>query len=256
MYHYVSVKDDVLVEDKILGLAIAHPEYGQDKIYDRLRNEGFKWNYKRVRRVYLKLNLNKRIKSRKRIPMRVKEPLICPEEANEVWSMDFMHDSLYNGRKFRVLNLIDDFNRESLAIEARLSIGGKVLTQILEQVTREKGIPKTISTDNGPEFTSGTLQNWCKEKSIELRYIQPGKPTQNGYVERFNRTYRQGVLNAYLFESLSQVRILSEEWMHEYNHNRPHEALGGKAPIPYKLSVLPEGGASSPFRKVNQELVE
>lgn len=236
MYYYRSSKDDTLVEDKIVELAMKHPVEGQDKIYARIRNEGIAWNKKRIRRVYLKLRLNKRMKKRRRVPARVKEPLFIPDKHNEVWSMDFMHDSLQNGRKFRVLNIMDDYNREALAIEAHLSIGSKLVIQTLEEVTREKGMPRVIRVDNGPEFIASTLSDWCRERKITLQFIQPGKPTQNGYIERFNRTYRQNVLDAYLFENLHQVRILSEEWMNEYNHTRPHEALKGKSPIQYRLT--------------------
>ena len=246
VYHYLPTKDDSVVEDKILDLARTQPTEGQDKIYDRIRNEGLGWNYKRVRRVYLKLRLNKRVKTRKRVPERVKEPLLRPEIPNETWSMDFMHDALHNGRKFRVLNILDDYNREALAIEAHLSIGSKMVTEVLDRVVEEKGKPKTIRVDNGPEFIASVLGDWCREREINLKFIQPGKPTQNGYIERFNRTYRQSVLDAYLFENLEQVRILSEDWMNDYNHTRPHESLGGKSPVQYRLtdSIFPLSGGT------------
>jgi len=236
LYYYLPCKDDTLVEDKIMELAMKHPVEGQDKIYWRIRSEGITWNKKRIRRVYLKLRLNKRMRKRKRIPARVKEPLYIPQQAGEIWSMDFMHDSLISGRKFRVLNVIDDYNREAMAIEAHLSIGSKLVTQILENIVHEKGLPKAIRVDNGPEFIASTLSDWCYERKIKLQFIQPGKPSQNALIERFNRTYRENVLDAYLFENLNQVRILSEEWMQEYNYTRPHEALKGKSPIQYKLA--------------------
>jgi putative transposase len=193
--------------------------------------------------------VNKRMKKRRRVPARIKEPLFIPEKQNEVWSMDFMHDSLQNGRKFRVLNIMDDYNREALAIEAHLSIGSRLVVQILEEVIREKGMPKVIRVDNGPEFIATALSDWCKERKITLQFIQPGKPTQNGYIERFNRTYRQNVLDAYLFENLHQVRILSEEWMNEYNHTRPHEALNGKSPVQYRLTTQ---AAEASFCSLNE----
>ena len=236
MYYYNSCKDDSQVEDKIMELAFKHPAEGQDKIYYRIRNQGILWNKKRVRRVYLRLSLHKHMKKRKRLPARIKEPLFIPGQPNEVWSMDFMHDSLQNGRKFRVLNVLDDYNREVLAIEPHLSIGSKLVTQVLDQIVHEKGLPKVIRVDNGPEFIATTLGDWCKERKIRLQFIQPGKPTQNGYIERFNRTYRQNILDAYSFDNLYQVRILSEEWMNEYNYTRPHDALKGKSPVQYRLT--------------------
>lgn len=151
--------------------------------------------------------------------------------------MDFMHDSLHNGRKFRVLKILDDYNREALAIEAHLGIGARLVTEILEQVTKERGTPKVIRVDNGPEFIASALKDYCVQKNITLQFIQPGKPSQNGFIERFNRSYRQVVLDAYIFEDLNQVRILSEEWMNDYNYTRPHEALEGKSPVQYRLNA-------------------
>jgi putative transposase len=234
VYKYKSKRDDSIVEDKVLELALKKPTDGQDMIYSKIRLQGLKWNYKRIRRVYLKLNLNKRAKTRKRIPARVKEPLFIPETPNIGWSMDFMHDSLSNGRKFRTLNIIDDYNREVLAIQAYLSIGSKLVTDVLSEVIRENGKPQVIRVDNGPEFISSTLGDWCYERNIKLHFIQPGKPNQNGYVERFNRTYRREILDSYLFDSLDQVRILTEEWINEYNNERPHESLGGLPPAVYR----------------------
>ena len=231
---YKSKRDDSQVEDKVLSLALKRPTDGQDMIYYRIRNEWVKWNYKRVRRIYMKLNLNKRTKTRKRIPARIREPLFCPEEPNHGWSMDFMHDALSNGRKFRTLNVIDDYNREVLAIGAHLSIGSKLVTDVLNDIIIERGKPKIIRVDNGPEFISSILGDWCYNRDIKLQFIQPGKPTQNGYVERFNRTFRREILDAYIFDSLDQVRLLTEEWIQEYNTERPHEALGGIPPAQYR----------------------
>jgi putative transposase len=234
VYRYRSRKDDSVTEDKVIELALKRPEEGQDKIFMRIREQGLMWNKKRIRRVYLNLRLNKRIKIRKRVSARVKEPLLQPETPNAVWSMDFMHDSLHNGRKFRVLNVIDDFNREALAIEPHLSISSDLVTRILDRIIHEKGKPNIIRVDNGPEFIAGILKDWCSCHAIELKFIQPGKPTQNGYVERFNRSFRQGVLDAFIFSDLNQVRVLAEEWMDDYNHHRPHEALDGLPPVKYK----------------------
>ena len=155
--------------------------------------------------------------------------------ANDTWSMDFMHDTLMNGRKFRVLNIIDDFNREALRIEPYFSIGSHLVTKILERLTLERGKPKAIRVDNGPEFISSALSEWCLDKGIKLIYIQPGKPMQNGYIERFNRSYREDVLDANLFESIHQARALSDEFMDDYNLHRPHESLGNLSPINYRL---------------------
>lgn len=164
---------------------------GQDKFYYRIRNAGILWNHKRISRVYKLMGLNKRKRNKKRIPARVQEPLMVPLVPNETWSMDFMQDRLVNGRKFRVLNVIDDFNRESLIIESYFSITANRVIKILEKLIIEKGKPRRIRVDNGPEFIALFLEEWCKSKGIALKFIQPGKPMQNAYVERFNRSYRQ-----------------------------------------------------------------
>jgi putative transposase len=179
--------------------------------------------------------MNKRKKVRKRITDRIKVPLVVPQTPNDTWSMDFMHDVLMNGRKFRTLNIIDDFNREALTIEAYFSIGSNKVITVLEKLLREKGTPRMIRVDNGPEFISTILGDWCSDKGIKLHFIQPGKPNQNSYIERFNRSYRDGVLDIHLFEDLHQVRHYTDIFLEDYNVYRPHESLNDISPINYKL---------------------
>lgn len=220
---------------KLQELAEKKPMEGQDKFYYRIRNEGIKWNHKRIERVYRLLGMNKRKRTRKRIPSRVKQPLCIPAKPNETWSMDFMHDTLMNGRKFRVLNVIDDYNREIIKIEPYFSISSERVIKILERVLLEKGKPKTIRVDNGPEFISTVMHEWCLEQEIKLQFIQPGRPMQNGYVERFNKSFRQDVLDANLFSNLIEVKLASDEFEEDYNHHRPHESLGNLSPVNYRL---------------------
>lgn len=236
MFYYKSSKDDTIVIDKLKELAEKKPREGQDKYYLRIREEGLKWNYKRVRRVYLMLGLNHRRRMKKRIPARIKMPLNQQENKNQMWSMDFMSDVLQNQRKFRVLNIIDDFNRKALCIEAAYSMPSAFVINELEKAIEENGIPAKIRVDNGPEFCSREFTEWCISKGITIQYTQPGKPMQNGYIERFNRTYRQDILDACLFKDLRQVSELTEEWMDDYNNHRPHESLGGKPPVKYKVA--------------------
>lgn len=238
VYYYVSTKDDSEVVQKLAELAEKKPMEGQDKFYHRIRNQGIKWNHKRVERVYKMMGLNKRKRTRKRVPARVKQPLVTPSLPNDTWSMDFMHDTLMNGRKFRVLNIIDDFNREALKIEPYFSISAQRVIEILERVIREKGKPKVIRVDNGPEFISLALHEWCIQLRITLLFIQPGKPMQNGYVERFNRSFRQDVLDTNLFATLMEVKIAIDEFEEDYNHQRPHESLGNMSPIQYKSNTI------------------
>lgn len=234
VYYYSSCKDDSEVIAKLSSLAELHSRRGCDKFYDMIRAEGIVWNYKRVRRVYALMNLSIRRKTKKRLPARTKEPLFVPDAVNKIWSMDFMSDALSNGRKIRVFNVMDDYNREALAIEASSSIPSVSVINILKDVIDWRGKPEQIRVDNGPEFTSGSFAHWCKEENIKLQYIQPGKPMQNGFIERFNRTYREEILDAYIFEDLGQVRELSQNWMEDYNKLRPHESLKGNSPEKFK----------------------
>jgi putative transposase len=235
MFYYQSIKDDSEVEDKLLELAERKPTRGFGHYYGLIRNEGKPWNHKRVKRVYNKLRLNLRRKRKRRVPARVKQALTAALQINQTWSMDFMHDALENGRKVKVFNLIDECNREILAIEAASSITGEKVKRILMDVIDWRGKPKEIRVDNGPEFTSAALVQFCESNCIVLKYIQPGKPVQNAYIERFNRTYREDVLDAYIFENLQQLQAINEEWMTDYNENYPHESLGGISPKKYLI---------------------
>jgi putative transposase len=181
------------------------------------------------------MGLNKKKRTRKRIPARIKQPLVVPSAPNQTWSMDFMSDSLMNGRRFRVLNIIDDYNREILKIEPYFSITAARVISIINRLIRENRKPLAIRVDNGPEFIAELLKTWCVEKEIDLQFIQPGRPMQNGYIERFNRSYRQDVLDANLFENLTQVKLLSDEFEEDYNFQRPHDSLGDLPPVEYRL---------------------
>lgn len=240
MWYYKSKKDDSEVIDKLNELAEQLPTRGFDEYYERIRKQGFKWNRKRVLRVYRNMKLGLRRKRKKRLPSRVKEPLIRPEELNQTWSMDFMSDALKDGRRVRIFNVIDDCNRESLAIECGVGFPAERVIRVLTQLEEEIGLPKKIRVDNGPEFISHAFQNWCKSKSITIQFIQPGKPMQNSFIERFNRFFREDILDAYWFEGLDQLRILAEQWKQDYNYNHPHKSLGRKAPCEYK-SRFPQG---------------
>lgn len=230
VYYYQSKKDDCAVIDKLQGFAEKRPTEGFWKMYFRIRKEGLWWNHKRIHRVYKLLKLNIKRKGKRRLPTRILQPLQAVDHINASWSMDFMSDSLLSGRKFRVLNILDDFNREALTIEVDTSLRAERVIRSLEQTIQWRGRPQRIRVDNGPEFISSKLGLWCEDHNIHLQFIQPGKPSQNAYIERFNGSFRRDVLDAYLFESLDQVRILADEWMNDYNHNRPHDALNGRSP--------------------------
>jgi putative transposase len=211
-------------------LAEAHPTRGFDWYYGNLRNKGLIWNRKRVLRIYRTMNLKLRRKRKRRILLRPKQPLVAAKALNETWSMDFLSDALSNGRRVRILIVMDDANREALAAYADYSICAEKVIQVLQQLEEEKGLPLSIRTDNGPEFISKKLAKWCEKKQIEQKFIQPGKPMQNGYNERLNRTYREDVLDAYFFDSLEQLRILSDQWLETYNSKHPHRSMKGLTP--------------------------
>jgi putative transposase len=216
-------------------LAICHTQWGFWMMHYHLRSKGYKWNHKRVYRIYSGLGLNLRRKYRKRLPSRIKEPLLQPLIPNLTWSMDFMEDRLENGRKLRTFNIIDDFNREALNITLDSSIASGRVIRELEKTISWRGKPEQIRVDNGPEFIAQRLAQWCDEHGIKLKFIQKGKPSQNGYVERFNRTYREEVLSNYCFKTMTQARLITQAWMWVYNNERPHKSLGYLTPVAFLL---------------------
>ena len=165
------------------------------------------------------------------------QPLAVPAAVNAVWSVDFMSDSLYDGRRFRTLNVLDEGVREALAIEIDTNLPARRVVRVLTRLVQLRGTPQAIRVDNGPELIAEAFSNWGECNGIEPRYIQPGKPDQNAYIERFNRTYREEVLNAYIFEDLNQVRQISAEWIRDYNEERPHEALGSLPPARFREMI-------------------
>lgn len=233
MWYYKSIKDDNIVIDKLNELAEKLPTRGIDTYYGRLREEGYQWNRKRVLRVYRSMKLTMRRKRKRRLPSRVQEPLLTPNTLNETWSMDFMCDTLENGKRFRIFNVIDDYNREALIVKPQIIFPGEHVVRELDNLIFYRGKPRYIRVDNGPEFMSKVFVEWCRENDIQIKYIEPGRPMQNAFIERFNRLYREDVLDAYLFKDMNQVKSISDEWREDYNENHPHGSLGGISPRKY-----------------------
>jgi putative transposase len=218
-------------------LVAEQSRWGGWKCDDRLRLDGHPWNHKQLWRVYCQLRLNLPRRTKKRLPVRLRQPLTMIPQPNTVWAVDFMSDTLYGGRRFRTLNILDEGVREGLAIEVDTSLPAERVIRVLEQVVSWRGRPQVLRLDNGPELIADRFMTWCAARGIELRYILPGKPDQNAFIERFNRTYRTEVLNACVFESLDQVRELSAEWLQSYNEERPHDALAGLPPAMYRAQL-------------------
>ena len=223
--------DDTAIIERLGQLTEKHPAIGVWQCHYRLRIMGHGWNFKRVYRVYTGMRLNIRRRARKRLPARVKQALLRPQEPNQVWSIDFMHDTLWDGRTYRLLNVIDDYNRQLLAVEVDTSLPALRVIRVLQAIQEVRPLPQMIRVDNGPEFISHKLDAWCRQHNITLHHIQPGKPTQNAYVERFNGNMRRELLDANVFITLDDVRERAAECMHDYNHHRPHKALGYRSPM-------------------------
>ena len=224
---------DAAVIAALMNVVARYPRWGFWKCYDRLRLDGAVWNHKRVHRVYCALRLNLPRRTKRRVPYRVHQPLLAPPVLNQTWALDFMADALYDRRRFRALTILDEGNREGLAIDIGRSIPARRVIRVLEELIALHGRPGALRLDNGPELTAQVFVDWCDERRIALHYIQPGKPDQNAFIERFNRSYRTEVLDAYLFESLAEVRAVTDRWLVTYNQERPHDSLGRVPPLTF-----------------------
>lgn len=232
-YRYKAKLNDenAQIADWLLRLSVTYKRWGFGLCFLYLRNvQGHGWNHKRVYRIYRELELNLRIKPKRRIKRDKPEALHVPDAINQTWSIDFMSDALIDGRSLRTFNVLDDYNREGLGIEVDFSLPAARVIRSLEQIIEWRGKPAAIRCDNGPEYISHLLKDWAMKQQITLLYIQPGKPTQNAYIERFNRTARHEWLELHLFETIEQAQLLATQWLWSYNNERPHTAIGGIPP--------------------------
>jgi putative transposase len=224
---------DAAVIAALTDAVARYPRWGFWKLFARLRVEGRLWNHKHVHRVYCALRLNLPRRTTRRVPRRIRQPLTAPPVLNQTWALDFMTETLYDGRRVRLLTMIDEGNREGLEIAMGVSLPSRRVVRILNELVALHGRPSAVRVDNGPEFTAQPFVDWCAEHGVATHYIQPGKPDQNAYIERFNRSYRTEVLNAHLFESIAELRALTDAWLRIYNGERPHDSLGRVPPLTF-----------------------
>lgn len=229
--------NDEALRTRMRELAEQRRRFGCPRLHVMLKREGLVVNRKRTERIYREEKLSLRLKKRKRRPAAARITLPLPERPNQRWSMDFVHDSLWSGRKFRALTIVDDYTRESPAIEVDTSIGGRRICRVLDRLAETRGLPEVIVMDNGPEFIGKALDQWAYEKGVKLHFIQPGKPTQNAYIESFNGKFRDECLNDNWFTTLQQAKEIIEAWRKDYNEERPHSSLGGISPSEFLKKI-------------------
>ena len=236
---YVSRRlvDERLVE-RMRAIAYERPRFGYRRVHVMLSREGFTLSRGRLQRLYRREGLTVRRRRRKRVAMTTRVAMSPASRPNERWSMDFVHDQISDGRRFRAFNVVDDFTREALAIEVGASLPAAHVTRVLDMLVRTRGAPKAISVDNGTEFTSLLFDQWAHRHGVHVQFIRPGKPTENAYIESFNGKFRDECLNQEWFNSLAAARSTIEEWRTDYNTVRPHSALGNRAPSEFATLML------------------
>lgn len=233
-YRRSRARDQTPLRMRIRELAMTRPRFGYLRIHVLLRREGWRVNRKRIHRLYCLegLRVRMRVRRRKRLSLH-RGPVPQPTAANQNWSMDFVHDQLLDGRRFRVLTVIDQWSRESVSVEPGFSLTGRSVADILEEISRRRSLPRAITVDHGTEFTSRALDDWAWQRGVQLDFIRPGKPVENGLCESFNGRLRDECLNVTEFTSIDHARHILTAWQDDYNHHRPHASLGHLTPSEY-----------------------
>jgi putative transposase len=235
---YKSIRPgDAELREAIRAVAAERRRFGYRRIHVMLQRQGIHMNQKKLRRLYREEKLQVRKRGGRKRALGTRRPMVLPDRANERWSLDFVSDAFTDGRRFRVLAIIDDYSRECLALVTDTSLSGMRVTRELNQLLARRGKPQTIVSDNGTELTSMAILKWCQETDIEWHYIAPGKPMQNGFVESFNGSFRDECLNETLFSSLTEARAQITAWKEDYNKHRPHSSLGNITPIEYAMKM-------------------
>jgi len=241
VYRYRSSRaDDADLRHRMRELASERRRFGYRRLHILLKREGVEVNWKKLYRLYKEERLTVRKRGGRKRALGTRAPMAIPQGPNQRWSLDFVSDSLTDGRRFRVLCVIDDFSRECLATVVDNSISGTRVSRELDRIVEHRGIPCMVVSDNGTELTSNAILKWQQERQVEWHYIAPGKPMQNGFVESFNGRLRDECLNEHLFTSYRHARQIIEEWRIDYNLNRPHTSLDGMTP--YEFATRSEKG--------------
>ena len=233
---------NVELRSRLCELAAQHRRHGYRMLHNRLRCSGWRGNIKRTYRVYRQERLQVRRRGRKKLPVIDRQPLVRPDRPNEVWSMDFVFDELASGRRVKTLTVVDDCTKESVEIVADTSIPAAYVARTLDRIGAARGLPKAIRVDNGPEFAGRVMQAWSARTGVRIAFIEPGKPMQNAYIESFNGRFRDECLSQHWFASLSHMRSVIDAWRDDYNHHRPHSALGYQPPAAFAASCRQHAG--------------
>ncbi len=241
------------LRDRLRELAQERRRFGYRRLTVLLRREGWSVNHKRVYRLYREEGLGVRRRKRKRMGAVERQPLAIPTQPNQRWSMDFITDALSEGRKFRSLNIVDDFNRECLAAEVDTSLTGARVVRVLERLQELRGLPQILVMDNGPEFAGQALDVWAYDQGVRLHFIEPGKPVQNAFIESFNGKMRDECLNEHWFLSLGEARETIEAWRRDYNEVRPHTSLGNRTPQEFTACGAALRSPTAPFELHRRE---
>lgn len=238
LYYEAKPQDDGPLREAIRQVARERRKWGCPRVIDRLRQRGWKDNHKRIERIYYREErLQVKRRRRKRPSRHERVPVVRATRINELWSMDFMCDQLADGRKIRLLNIVDEYTRECLRIEVDTSLNGVRVVRALEELRTSRGLPERLLTDNGPEFAGRTLDCWAYARGVKLQFIEPGKPTQNCYIESFNGRFRDEYLDEHWFTSLAEARHLIEADRIDYNEDRPHGSLGRITPAQFAARI-------------------
>lgn len=239
LYRYEPTRpDDKTLIERLTALAGQKRRYGYRRLHVLLRREGWMINRKRTYRVYHAAGLMVRRRKRKRIAGVERQVKVLALAPNQSWSMDFVSDGFVDGRRLRCLNIVDDFTKECLAIEVDTSLPGRRVVSVLERLAESRGLPQSVTVDNGPEFVSKALDEWAYRKQLRLRFIEPGKPQQNAYIESFNGKFRDECLNEHWFLSMRHAREVISTWRQEYNDERPHSSLDYQTPNSFAENFL------------------